>query len=128
MPVRLLQGLVPATLLEQYDFYQDLSDVDTIRGYPQTPPHHLEGDDAQVDDSERSRVAQEARQFRLSPRPPEFYAQRIEMKLMRPSEGHTVYSAYRGSKVFAQIRRLCAFAHERLAPRMSHLSRVPCGG
>ena len=107
LPMRTLQGLLPATLLEDYDFYQDLSNIDVIRGYPIRPAHHHDLDDVQgMDDAERHLLEQEARQFRLTPQPPDNYAQRIELRLLRPSEGHSVYAHYRGSRVFAQVRRL----------------------
>ena len=35
MPPRILQGLLPATLLEAYDFYEDCSQLGVFHGYPQ---------------------------------------------------------------------------------------------
>ena len=57
---------------------------------------------SQMDEIERYRMIEEARSFRLTPRPEEEYESRIVIRLVTPAEGHSVYESFHGSKVLEQ--------------------------
>ena len=104
MPPRILQGLLPATLLETYDFYEDLSELGLIHGYPQRPMQTKSLDE--LEEKERWRVEAEMRRFRLLPQKRENYETILIVRLVKPEEDHAVHSLTHGTSVFATVRRV----------------------
>ena len=106
MPPRILQGLLPATLLESYDFYEDCSQLGVFHGYPQRPVSYKEPDERTADNAEKLSSEAEVRRFRLLPQKPESYDNIIVVRLVAPDADSPALAFCSGTKLFALVRRL----------------------